>query len=317
MSRVLVTGATGFVGRELCRRLESNNVDYVKAIRHDDTNRFRTVAVGDISATTDWTLALIGVDVVVHLAGRAHILHDEETDPLAAFRSVNVDGTVNLARQAGAAGVRRFVFISTVKVLGEGGAKPYCEDSQPAPIGSYAYSKWLAECGLFQAANESGMEVVVLRPPLVYGPGVSANFLRLMQMVYSGWPLPFGRVCNNSRSLVFVDNLVSLIVVCLSHPLAAGRIFLVSDGCDLSISDLLSRLGLALHKPAVLIPVPVSVLKAGFLLLRKPSVAQQLLGSLQVDISRTRELLGWFPAVGVDEGLRVTGEYFLHSISTR
>ena len=138
-----------------------------------------------------------------------------------------------------------------------------------------------------------------------------------MQMVYSGWPLPFGRVCNNSRSLVFVDNLVSLIVVCLSHPLAAGRIFLVSDGCDLSISDLLSRLGLALHKPAVLIPVPVSVLKAGFLLLRKPSVAQQLLGSLQVDISRTRELLGWFPAVGVDEGLRVTGEYFLHSISTR
>ncbi len=255
---------------------------------------------------------MAGVEVVIHAAARVHVMHDESSDPLAEFRKVNVDGTLNLARQAAEAGVGRFIFISSIKVNGEGTpvGVPYVADGQAAPADPYGISKMEAEQGLRALAAETGMEVVIIRPTLVYGPGVKANFLNMMRWLHKGVPLPFGAIYNQ-RSLVALDNLVDLIVTCIDHPTAANQTFLVSDGEDLSTTELLRRMGVALGKPARLLPVPSRLLEAGAAMLGKQALAQRLCGSLQVDISKTRELLNWSPPVSVDEALRKTAEHFL------
>jgi nucleoside-diphosphate-sugar epimerase len=232
-------------------------------------------------------------------------MRDTEADPLTAFCSVNVDGTLKLARQAAAAGVKRFVFISSVKVNGESTlpGRPFTADDIPAPLDPYAVSKMEAEQGLRQIAVETGMAVVIIRSPLVYGPGVKANFASLMRAVQRGWPLPLGAV-NNQRSLVALDNLVDFIVTCTTHPQAANQTFLVSDGQDLSTTELVRGMALAAGVPARLLPVPVWALQAGASLLGKGDAVHRLCGNLQVDISKARSLLGWVPPVSVEEGLR-------------
>jgi len=269
--------------------------------------------VGGIDGLSNWTDALCGAKVVVHLAARVHIMRDEAADPLTEFRRVNVEGTLNLARQAADAGVRRFIYLSSIKVNGE---QTLCEQSftvqdVPAPLDPYSISKHEAEESLRKLAQQTGMEVVIIRPPLVYGPGVKANFLAMMRWLHKGVPLPLGAI-HNRRSLVALDNLVDLIITCLDHPAAANQTFLISDGEDLSTTELLRRMGLALGRPARLIPVPVSLLTSGAALLGRRDMAQRLCGSLQVDISKARALLGWKPPISVDEGLRRTAQGFLH-----
>ncbi len=308
IASLMVTGASGFIGRALCAELIRRRHP-VRAIVRDESkikdSRRLNIKVADIDAGTNWVTALQNIDVVVHLAARVHVMHDTEADPLTAFRSVNVEGTCNLARQAAAAGVKRFVFISSVKVNGEAtrAGVPFFADDMPAPLDPYGVSKMEAEHGLRQVAAATGMEVVIIRPPLVYGPGVKANFAALMRAVQCGFPLPLGAV-HNLRSLVGLDNLVDLIVTCIAHPQAANQRFLVSDGHDLSTAELVRAMAHAATVSARLLPVPVWALQAGAKLLGKKDEVQRLCGNLQVDISKTRELLGWVPPVSVEEGLR-------------
>ena len=245
------------------------------------------------------------VDIVIHLAARVHVMKDTATNPYSAFRTVNVDGTLTLARQASDAGVRRFVFISSVKVNGESTqpGRAFTETDAPNPQDAYGHSKHEAEQGLRQIASDTGMEVVIIRPPLVYGPGVKANFAALMRAVQRGYPLPLGAV-HNLRSLVALDNLVDFIVTCITHPKAANQTFLVSDGQDLSTTKLVRGMAQAAVLPARLLPVPVWALQAGASLLGKGDTVQRLCGNLQIDMSKARYLLGWAPPVSVEEGLR-------------
>ena len=306
-SRLLITGLTGFVGAALCERTIHHGLAINGAVRRgcDAPNGFKPFVVGDINEATAWTDALRDVNAVVHLAARVHVMHDTAADPLAAFRAVNVDGTLNLARQAAVSGVKRFVFISSVKVNGEATqqGQAFTETDVPAPQDAYALTKHEAEQCLRQLATDTGMEVVIIRPPLVYGPGVKANFASLIRAVQRGWPLPLGAV-HNQRSFVALDNLVDLIVNCITHPQAANQTFLVSDGQDLSTAELVRGMAQAAGVPARLLPVPVWALHAGASLLGKGDAVQRLYGNLQVDISKTRSLLGWKPPVSVDEGLR-------------
>ena len=301
--KVLATGAAGFVGDVLCRTLIKKKVPLIRVGR---SSRFPiNVAIGDMDETTDWTAALEECAVVVHLAARVHVMDDTAPDPLAAFRTVNVMGTINLARQAASAGVKRFVFISSVKVNGEltqpGDA--FTEADTPNPQDAYGQSKHEAEQGLRQVSQETGMEVVIIRPPLVYGPGVRANFASLMRAVKRGWPLPLGAI-HNQRSFVAIDNLVDFIVTCISHPLAANQTFFVSDGHDLSTTDLIRHMALSAGVPSRLIPVPMWALRAGGALIGKGDVVQRLCGNLQINISKSQSLLGWAPPVSIEEGLR-------------
>lgn len=268
--------------------------------------------MGSLSSETDWTVALANVDQVVHLAARVHVMNDKSSNPLAEFRRVNVDGTANLARQAAAAGIRRFVYLSSIKVNGEltEVGLPITADDAPAPEDPYGLSKHEAEQALCQIAAETGMEVVIIRPPLVYGPGVKANFESMMLWLARGVPLPLAAVTQNRRSLVALDNLVDLIVTCLNHPAAANQTFLVSDGEDLSTADLLSRMGRALGHPARLFYLPPSLLKLGAQVVNNPGIYQRLCSSLQLDLAKTRQLLDWTPPLSVDEGLRRAAEGF-------
>lgn len=259
--------------------------------------------VRDVGPHTDWLPAVSGVEIVVHLAARVHVMRDAASDPLAEFRRVNSEGTLNLARQAAAAGARRFVFLSSVKVNGEAGS--FRESDATAPSDAYGLSKSEAESGLRRIAAETGMDVIIIRSPLVYGPGVKANFRALIRGIALGIPLPLGAV-HNRRSLVALDNLVDLIVTCIDHPSAANETFFVSDGEDLSTPQLIRRLARAMGRPARLIAVPAPLLMTAATLLGKRQVARRLLGSLQVDISKARQLLGWEPPVSVDEALRRT-----------
>ena len=306
---VVLTGATGFVGAALLPRLMAESgMKLTVATRRDveDIPRaVRQVQVGELTAQCNWDATLSGADVVVHLAARVHVMHDKAADPLAEFRRVNVDGTLNLARQTAAAGVRRFVFLSSVKVNGEGGGKPYREDDPPSPQDAYGISKHEAEQGLWAVARETGLEVTVIRPPLVYGPGVRANFAALMRAVGSGVPLPLGAV-DNRRSLVAVDNLADFIATCVVHPQAGDATFLVSDGEDLSTPELVGRLARAMNRPVRLLPVPPRLLKFAGRLAGRRAAVERLCGSLQVDIERARTRLGWSPPVDVDEALRRT-----------
>lgn len=307
---ILVTGANGFVGNALVKHLiaHSSCNGVVTAIRRPNIllpEGVRPILVGDLLPTTDWKKALREVDTVVHCSARVHVMNDDASDPLAEFRKVNVAGTLNLARQAAEAGVRRFVFISSIKVNGEGTelGKPYTADDTPAPSDPYGISKLEAEQGLLRLAEDTGMEVVIIRPVLVYGRGVKANFLSMMKWLSRGIPLPLGAI-NNKRSLVSLGNLVDLVVTCMDHPAAANQVFLVSDGEDLSTTELLRRMGKALDKPARLLPIPANWLTLAAALLGKRDVAQRLCGSLQVDIQKTRRLLNWQPPLSVDQGLK-------------
>jgi nucleoside-diphosphate-sugar epimerase len=241
-------------------------------------------------------------------------MNDSATDPLAAFRAANVAGTLTLARQAAESGIRRFIFISSIKVNGEETrpGTPFSASDIPSPIDPYGISKAEAETGLQQIARDTGMEVVIIRPPLVYGPGVKANFQSMMRWLQRGVPLPFGSI-QNKRSLVALDNLVDLITVCIDHPDAANQIFLAADGDDMSTPELLRRVAAALGTRARLLPVPQSALIGAASLIGKPAVAQRLCSSLQVDISAARDILGWQPPLSVKEGLRQTAEWFLRS----
>ncbi|WP_273428468.1 SDR family oxidoreductase [Chitinibacter tainanensis] len=306
---LLITGSNGFVGRAVCDRLRSENCTFRASVRKGTGN---VIAVGDIDGNTPWSVALAGIDVVVHTAARVHIMNDASLDPLADFRKVNVAGTLNLARQAVAAGVRRFVFISSIKVNGEATkpGKTFHADDIAAPLDSYGISKSEAEQELLQLAIETGLEVVIIRPPLVYGPGVKANFAAMMKWLCKGVPLPLGAI-QNKRSLVALDNLVDLIWVCVHHPAAANQIFLAGDGEDLSTTELLERMAKALGVASRLIPVPMWMLQTGAALLGKSDMAQRLCGSLQVDISKAAKLLGWQPPVSVDKALLKTACEFL------
>ena len=313
--RVLVTGSSGFVGGALVSELvAAGGIKVRAAFRKGRTvpDAHETFESPDLSPDADWRGGLSGVDAVVHAAARVHVMKDSVADPLAEFRRVNTEGTLALARQAAEMGVRRFIFLSSVKVNGEGAAtgQPFTASDTPAPVDPYGISKREAEDGLLQLARETGMEVTIIRPVLVYGPGVGANFRRLMVWLERGIPLPLGSI-NNRRSLVAVDNLVDLVRVCLVHPAAANRVFMVSDGEDLSTPELLRRLGRALGTPARLLPVPEGLLQWGMRLVGRKDMADRLCGSLQVDIADTCKHLGWKPPVAVDSALRETAAGFL------
>ena len=263
------------------------------------------VAVGTIDENTDWLQSVETREVVVHLAARVHVMLEDAEDSLERFRKVNVQGSLNLARQAAAAGVKRFLFLSSIKVNGESTelGRAFSADDQPMPEDAYGISKMEAERGLIQISKDSGMEVVIIRPPLIYGPGVKANFLSMLRWLKRGVPLPVGAIYNQ-RSLVALDNLVDLMLLCLEHPLARNEIFLVSDNHDVSITELLNLMGRALGKPPRLISIPSNWLKLAASLTGKRDFAQRLCGSLQVDIGKTRCVLGWTPPLSIEEGLR-------------
>ncbi len=302
--KIVVTGATGFVGRALSSYLKFNNHIVVPAVRHT-SGLVREMVVGNIDAVTDWHLALTGCDAVVHLAARVHVMNDTVQNPLALYRATNTDATLNLARQAAQAGVKRFVFISTIKVNGEGSDAPYRETDAPAPEDAYAISKWEAEQGLQRIAQETGLEVVILRPPLVYGPGVRANFQRLIHTVARGWPLPLGAI-RNRRSLLYLGNFVDAIRLCVEHPAAAGQTFLLDDGQPVSTPELIRALACALARPARLLSVPVGMLELAGALLGKRAAVSRLTGSLFVDSSVIRSRLGWMPPFSMQAGLAAT-----------
>jgi nucleoside-diphosphate-sugar epimerase len=305
--KLLLTGPTGFLGSRLATVLHYKpDVNFTAVVRRRiEIPAAHIVEVQGLDASTDWSAALSDQKVVIHAAARAHIMKDEVADPLAEYRRVNVDGTLNLARQAAAMGVKRFIFISSIKVNGEltYPGKAFTEEDPAAPEDAYGISKWEAEQGLWQIQRETGMEVVIIRPPLVFGPGVKGNFASMIRLVEKGLPLPLGAI-DNQRSLVALDNLVDLIITSIDHPAAANQVFLAGDGEDLSTTELLRGVARAMGKPARLIPVPPSLLMLGATVLGKQAVAQRLLGSLQVDISKARRLLGWQPPVSVEEGLR-------------
>jgi len=302
--KVLVTGATGFVGRALCERLTTAGHKVIPAVRCR-SGLPNEVLIGEIGASTDWGMALAGCDVVVHLAARVHMMRGGVHDSLASYREINTEATLNLGHQAAKAGVKRFVFISTVKVNGEGRDTPYRETDEAAPEDAYAISKWEAEKGLQQIAQETGLEVVILRPPLVYGPGVKANFLRLMRTVERGWPLPLGAI-QNRRSLLYLGNFVDAIRVCVEHPDAPGQTFLLDDGQAVSTPELVRAIARAMGRPVHLPAVPVRVLEMIGTLLGKRVAVERLTGSLFVDSSAIRSRLGWTPSYSMEAGLAAT-----------
>lgn len=301
--KVLVTGSNGFIGSTLCDQLADADVGFIRAVRNPHSG---AVAVGSINGETDWSEALQDVGAVVHLAARVHVLNENTLDSEAEFQKVNVDGTANLARQAAQAGVSRFVFISSIGVHGQNsGEVPFSADDLPAPHNQYSRSKQRAEQELKKVCDETEMESVVIRPPLVYGPGEGANFLRLMKWIDSGIPLPLGAL-KNLRSLVFAGNLCNLILKCLTHPAAAGETFLVSDDRDISTPELFRMMGSKMGKPARLFPVPQPMLcLAGGLLGRSRDITR-LCGSLQLDISHTQKVLGWTPPFTLEAGVKKT-----------
>ena len=309
----LITGANGFLGRAVLVALEERGVPVRGVVR--SVANGSNVAVGDIGPTTNWLPALEDVDTVIHTAARVHVMDETTANTLAAFRSVNVAGTRRLAEQAAQLGIRRLVFISSIKVNGEvtGLGKDcvaFTSFDPPCPQDAYAQSKWEAEQALHEVAAHTGLEVVIIRPPLVYGPGVEANFLSMMCWLYRGVPLPLGSIYNE-RSMIALDNLVDLIVTCMDHPAAANQTLLASDDEDLSTTELLQRMAKALGRNSRLFSVPTWLLQAIAILIGKHDVAQRLLDSLQLDVSKTKEILDWTPPLSVDKALRKTAEDFI------
>ncbi|TKJ84602.1 NAD-dependent dehydratase [Pseudomonas koreensis] len=310
--QVLVTGATGLVGEAVVfRLLLDKRYTPVAAVRA--TTRLSglcRIVPFDLELPTGMP-ELRGIDVIVHCAARVHVMNEKGADGLAAFRKINVEGTVRLAQRAAECGVKRFIFISSIKVNGEGTPrnKTFKATDLPAPVDAYGISKREAEDAIRQVCEETGMELVVIRPPLVYGPGVKANFLSMVRWLDRGIPLPLGAI-DNRRSLVAIGNLTDLVLTCIDHPAAAGEIFLVSDGEDLSTTQLLRRTALALGNSAKLVPVPAGLLQAAASMVGKSGIAERLCGNLQVDIQRTCELLGWRPPINTEKALRQTVEHY-------
>ena len=308
MMNVMLTGATGFLGQHICFKIFQEQQILLTTVYRSEMppNSDSSFMVASLDPDTNWEEALKGQDVVIHAAARAHIMKDESLDPLSEYRKVNVAGTLNLASQAAKYGVKRFIYISSIKVNGESTrpGKPFRFDDTPSPEDHYGVSKAEAESGLLKMGAESGMEIVIIRPPLVYGKGVKGNFASLLKLTPKRLPLPLGCI-NNQRSMVSIQNLVDLIVTCIDHPNAANQVFLVSDDEDLSTSSLLLRLGEAADCPARLIYIPVFFLKSFATLFGKREVVHRLTSSLQVDISHTKESLNWKPPFSVDECLRL------------
>lgn len=309
MKTILITGANGFVGRYLYEVLSAAGYSVRGSVRDASkaVNSQATIAVGAIDAVTDWSQALQDIVCVVHLAARVHVMQETEADALAAFRTVNVDGSANLARQAAAHGVKRFIYLSSIKVNGERTFdQPFSADDTPHPEDAYGQSKWEAEQALREIGAETGMEIVIIRPPLIVGPGVKGNLLRLLRLVEKGWPLPLGSI-RNTRSLVGIGNLCDLIRVCIEHPHAAGEVFLSADGNDLSTPQLLQHLAIALHKPLRLLPVPVALLQVLGKISGTSAVIARLTGNLRVNIDKNRKLLGWIPPYQVAAAIQEMG----------
>jgi UDP-glucose 4-epimerase len=308
MMKFLVTGANGFVGSALVKRLVSEGYEVVAAVRKDGGFEFpasvTVISVGDINLKTDWMTALAGVDVVVHCAARVHVMKERCDDPLEAFREVNVLGTMRLAEQAVHSGVSRFVFISTVKVHGEDtdARSAFSELDEPAPEDAYGISKLEAERRLQTFCGSAGLGLTIVRPPLVYGPGVKGNFASLMNIALSGWPLPFGAV-SNKRSMIYVGNLVDFILCVATSASAPDQVYLASDGEDLGTGELIRRVRTLDSMPSRLIPVPASWIRCGAAVLGMQGIASRLCGSLEVDISKAREQLCWSPPFSVDDAL--------------
>jgi nucleoside-diphosphate-sugar epimerase len=306
--KILVTGASGFIGRGLCPYLKAKDFFVRGAVRRGVLDRSgvdECVEVGDIDDSTDWRQALAGADVVVHLAALVHVMDSSVASSLETFRKVNVLGTERLARMAIDAGVKRFIFISSVKVNGEGSSESYSELDPPKPEDAYGLSKKEAEDALRGLARQKGLEVVILRLPLVYGPGAKANFKNLIKLVRSGMPMPFKSVCNK-RSLICLGNVLDAIALCASHPLAANETFLVSDGEDVSTAKLMEMIARAMNSRSLLFPFPPQLLKGLCALMGKRQEADKLLGSLHVDSSKIRRLLGWNPPVTMQEGIKAS-----------
>lgn len=306
---ILVTGATGFVGKRLCSILQSRNYQFLavsRAFPVDFLPHGVLRVIPDINAHTNWGDVLENVDVVIHLAARVHVLDENSVSPICAFREVNVEGTLNLARQAAKSGVKRFVFVSSVAVNGASTSEyAFTENDIPASDSAYALSKWEAEVALRQLALETGLEIVIIRPPLVYGPFAKGNFAKLMAVVSRGIPLPFKSV-NNLRSFIYVDNLVDALILCATHPAAKGKTYLISDGEDISTSELLIKLSMLLGRKPRLFRVPQWIFRIIFFLLRKPDIMNKLFGSLQIDSRKIRNELGWKPLYSLNEGLKAT-----------
>ncbi|WP_175254293.1 SDR family oxidoreductase [Pseudomonas sp. BMW13] len=318
--RVLLTGASGFVGRAVQARLLVDGLHRLRCAQRKapvaPLAGVEYCLAPSLEAEADWSRALADVDAVIHCAARVHVMHEQAADPLAEFRRANVEGTLRLAQQAVAAGVRRFVFVSSIKVNGEQTlpGQAYRADDVSDATDPYGISKREAEDELLALAAETGLEVVIVRPPLIYGPGVKANFLSMMRWLQRGVPLPFGAI-GNRRSLVALDNLVDLLVVCLTHPAASGQRFLVCDGEDLSTTELLRRLSAALGRTARLLPVPQALIEWAAILLGRRQLNQRLCGSLQINMDKTRERLGWVPPLSVDQALAKTAAHYLKEIS--
>jgi UDP-glucose 4-epimerase len=319
MNRILITGSSGFVGKQFLDNeliLDRYNIRTVS--REYSTFNPDSVLIENIDNNTNWMVALLNVETVIHCAARVHIMDGNLTNPLNEFREVNTYGTLNFAQQAADAGVKRFIFISSIKVNGESSELgfPFKPDDDFIPTDHYGLSKYEAEVGLRKIAIETGMEVVIIRPPLVYGPGVKANFASMMKWINKGFPLPLGGIKENKRSIVSVDNLVDLIVTCIDHPNAANQTFLVSDDDDVSTTQLLANMATALDAPNRLLPIPSSWFTLAAKSIGKPDISQRLCGSLQVDISKTKEMLNWQPPYSSAESMAKTANAFLESLSS-
>ena len=316
MQKILVTGANGFVGRMVCSALAERGLAVTAGVRSmehvawsGDETPSEIVAVGNINGSTDWTAALAGCSGVIHLAARAHILHDTNADPLAAFRDTNVAGSVQLATCAARAGVRRFVFVSSIGVNGNQNSEPFTERDVPQPSEPYAVSKLEAEEALKAETARSGMELVIVRPPLVYGPDCPGNFLRLLKLLSTGIPLPFGAI-HQQRSFVSVWNLADFLCACVEDERAANQVFLVSDRSDVALPALLRGLAAGMEKPARLLPVNAGLLGMMASVAGKRTLFDKLCGELTVDASAANDVLGWVPPVSLAEGLRRTGHWY-------
>lgn len=321
MENILITGATGFVGSASVKRLLQENVRVSVAVLDGDNSEHlpadvERIIVPPLSESSDYSAALRHVDCIIHLAARVHIMRDTAANPLEEFRKVNLHGTERLALQAVQAGVKRFVFISTIKVHGEESATPYNEDSPLVPLDPYGTSKAEAEEALRRIGAKTGLEVVIVRPPLVYGPGVKANFRQLMSVVARGVPLPFASI-RNIRSLIFVENLADALACCTVHPNAAGQTYLVSDGEDVSTPKLILCIAYALGKPARLFPFPIGLMRFAGKMLGKSATVERMVGSLQVDNSKIQRELGWKPPVTMEQGLAKTAKWFVSSVNIR
>jgi len=318
--KILITGANGFVGQALCRTLKDFSEYRLSLAVRDihnpslrDLNGAEIVGIADIGPETDWRKALEGVETVVHLAARVHIMNETASDPLAEFKQTNTKGTLRLARQASEAGVNRFIFISTIKVNGEEGQRPYTEDDTPNPQDPYAVSKFEAEEGLKRIASASAMEAVIVRPPLIYGPGVGGNFIKLIRLIDQGFPLPFLSI-NNRRSLLSVNNLAHFLIHCIGYSKKIKGTFLLSDGNDLSTPDLIRLLAQCLGKKARLFPVPKGLMKGISSALGQRAAFDRLWGSLQVDICKARKTLDWTPKYTHQHEMQQTTDWYHQKI---